>query len=950
MDSQRGRGWGRSRGRSRGAPVNPSAESAKTQQQLQQQQIQPSPHARPVTAPSVVVPPGAVPAPITSVAPSVGRARGRSRGQSPMDPSATRVTHPQQMQPGRPSQGPVSQAGTVAVQAVVSRAAYRGVEKPANCRQGWQQRLTDVTAAMGEVMMEGAVGNGSGSGNGDNGDDNGNEHSVGRGVMRGRREIGQITWTKPENITSKRGTQGQAIIVRANYFTLDKKLDWKLCLYHVDFSPDEDRTSERKRMMRQHKEVLGQNYLFDGMQLYLPFKLGTDVTELASKRESDQAVYSIRLKFIKELSPLDSQFLQIMNIIMKRCLEYLGLQMIGRNYFNSKAEMKEERLNIAIWPGYSTSIRQHENSLLLNAEIMHKFLRTETAYDVLRRCNNPKTEGPKHLLGAIVMTIYNEKTYRIDEIEWTVNPSSKFPYKGDEITYMDYYKKNYQVGIRDPRQPMLMSRPKKRDLRRGAGNIYLVPELCKMTGLTEEMRGDFNMMKDLATYMRVGPDKRVQSLLKFNRDLASNEKVNQELVDWGLKLSPNLIQVQGRVLPAELIIQGGRELSYNRKSSEWSREIRSLRLNVPVDIPNWAIVFPRKFSNDARELTTTLQRVAQPMGMSFGQPAVYQLNSDQSQEYIQQLNQCSNAQFILVILPNDRADRYSAIKRHCSLKMGIATQCILSRTLFKKQRLMSVATKVALQINCKLGGEPWNVAIPIKNAMVIGYDTYHDKGTKGASVGAVVSSLNQQWTKYLSQAARHNNQEELTDNFTLGVRNALQYYQQENGTQPNMVIVYRDGVGDGQIDYVREHEITAIKRCFSEVLEKPPKFAFVIVSKRINTRLFIDNHGNPDNPPPGTVVDDVITLPERYDFFLVSQSVNQGTVSPTSFNIIDDTTGLKPDHMQRLAYKLCHLYYNWQGTIRVPAPCMLAHKMAFITGQSVHGQPHRDLWTRLWYL
>lgn len=72
---------------------------------------------------------------------------------------------------------------------------------------------------------------------------------------------------------------------------------------------------------------------------------------------------------------------------------------------------------------------------------------------------------------------------------------------------------------------MLMSRPKKRDLRRGVENIYLVPELCKMTGLTDEMRGDFNMMKELATYMKMGPDKRVQSLLKFNRDLTSNAKV-----------------------------------------------------------------------------------------------------------------------------------------------------------------------------------------------------------------------------------------------------------------------------------------------------------------------------------------------------------------------------------------------------------------------------------------
>ena len=31
-----------------------------------------------------------------------------------------------------------------------------------------------------------------------------------------------------------------------------------------------------------------------------------------------------------------------------------------------------------------------------------------------------------------------------------------------------------------------------------------------------------------------------------------------------------------------------------------------------------------------------------------------------------------------------------------------------------KKRLMSVATKVAIQMCCKLGGEPWNVAIPIK--------------------------------------------------------------------------------------------------------------------------------------------------------------------------------------------------------------------------------------------
>ena len=50
----------------------------------------------------------------------------------------------------------------------------------------------------------------------------------------------------------------------------------------------------------------------------------------------------------------------------------------------------------------------------------------------------------------------------------------------------------------------------------------------------------------------------------------------------------------------------------------------------------------------------------------------------------------------------------------------------------------------------------------------------------------------------------------------------------------------------------------------------------------------------------------------RYDFYIVSQAVRAGSVSPTHYNVVYDTSGLKPDHLQRLTYKLCHMYYNWQ--------------------------------------
>jgi aubergine-like protein len=38
---------------------------------------------------------------------------------------------------------------------------------------------------------------------------------------------------------------------------------------------------------------------------------------------------------------------------------------------------------------------------------------------------------------------------------------------------------------------------------------------------------------------------------------------------------------------------------------------------------------------------------------------------------------------------------------------------LLSKTLQKQGQLMSVATKVGIQINAKLGGEIWSVQIPV---------------------------------------------------------------------------------------------------------------------------------------------------------------------------------------------------------------------------------------------
>ena len=62
------------------------------------------------------------------------------------------------------------------------------------------------------------------------------------------------------------------------------------------------------------------------------------------------------------------------------------------------------------------------------------------------------------LVGLSVLTRYNNKMYRIDEILFDKNPMSTFDYKGNPITFVDYYKNHYDIEIKDKGQPLLLSR------------------------------------------------------------------------------------------------------------------------------------------------------------------------------------------------------------------------------------------------------------------------------------------------------------------------------------------------------------------------------------------------------------------------------------------------------------------------------------------------------------
>lgn len=211
----------------------------------------------------------------------------------------------------------------------------------------------------------------------------------------------------------------------------------------------------------------------------------------------------------------------------------------------------------------------------------------------------------------------------------------------------------------------------------------------------------------------------------------------------------------------------------------------------------------------------------------------------------------------------------------------------------------------------------------------------------------MVASLDKNLTKYYSTTNAHMDGNELSRTFAINIHKAAMAYRAHNNSLPSRILIYRDGVGEGQLQQVLEQEVVDIKKKLNELYGgEEYRMSFVIVTKRVNTRFFWNNK----NPSTGTVVDDVITCPTKYDFFIVSQQVRQGTISPTSYNIIYDNIGLDPDKMQRLTYKLTHMYFNCSTTVRVPAPCHYAHKLAFLVSKFIHQPPNSQLENTLFFL
>lgn len=73
-----------------------------------------------------------------------------------------------------------------------------------------------------------------------------------------------------------------------------------------------------------------------------------------------------------------------------------------------------------------------ERGVLLNLDIVHKVLRTQTVLSIIdevkerTRNADPLEAIKKAIIGSTIMTSYNKRTYKVDEVEFNMSPLDTF--------------------------------------------------------------------------------------------------------------------------------------------------------------------------------------------------------------------------------------------------------------------------------------------------------------------------------------------------------------------------------------------------------------------------------------------------------------------------------------------------------------------------------------------
>ncbi|KAI0839762.1 Piwi-domain-containing protein [Hypoxylon sp. FL0890] len=523
-------------------------------------------------------------------------------------------------------------------------------------------------------------------------------------------------------------------------------------------------------------------------------------------------------------------------------------------------------------------------------------------------------------------------------------------------TVADYYLKKYGYQVK-PGYPVVKfgnTRP-----------IYMPAELLEVIpGQVLKRKTSPDETAQMILFACRSPFANATSIMSMGRRVLGLDG-NPKLTQFGVTVGKELLTVKGRELIAPAVAyldRTNKKRTIQVAEGGWNmREVKVVKPGRYISKWTWINVeFSNQASNHANVLSAMKEWVdfMRRMGIAIEErPIMYDFGPtvsiprhapalDALRARFKML-QKQSPQFVFVVLPGKKTDAniYNAVKYLGDVEFGYPTVCVLQANIVKKQP--QYFANVALKVNLKAGGINHKLNNDVNiikdgKTMVLGYDVTHPtnlgKSTEGLpSLVGMVSSIDQDLGQWPATAWSQAGKQEMLDD-TLKERFAgrLKLWSRHNkGQLPQNIIIFRDGVSEGQFDQVLDKELPLIRAACATTYPatQKPKISIIVSVKRHQTRFYPTdtNHMSKSrNIKNGTVVDRGVTQATVWDFFLTAHQALQGTARPAHYTVLLDevfrqTLGSEAANgLENLTHEMCYLFGRATKAVSICPPAYYA--------------------------
>jgi eukaryotic translation initiation factor 2C len=638
---------------------------------------------------------------------------------------------------------------------------------------------------------------------------------------------------------------------------------------------------------------------------------------------------------------------------------------VGRTFYSDRGA-RDLGGGAQAWRGFYQSIRMTEGGLAVNVdESFTPFWMQASLVELCKAAGRgglPRDEYAWRRLGKDLHSLrvrarHTGICYRV--FGFSPRGAGETMFKGGDngemLSVAQYMVNAYGLRLQQPDLPCVRTNPR-RDIFIPIELLDVCPKQRRAKAMTPVQTS--NMIRLAA--LKPGDRKRnAQSSIA-----TASYNTDETCKSFGMSVNPALVKVSARVLPPPpLEYHGG--LVTQASNGAWN--MARNRLFQGATVYHWMVVQVGRFMRepDVAAFVQQMGKIGADNGINFVQrkPTVHNgVGERQFEGDLVQLIAAENRrikavkgqehhhlQLIIVLKEKQDTAVYNAVKRICDIQLGIASQVLLSKKIVTQRRPEQYISNVLLKINAKLGGQNVKVQQYLQPAVnpaflkaphiVLGADVTHPAPGSGGrpSVAALVGSKDVFGIQYTGALRNQGSRKEIIED--MGSMFLEVYKRWFNNFNPRKhaeaIIMFRDGVSEGQYQEVLDKELPAIRRACTETCKFRPKITYIIVTKRHHARFFGGSSTKPSdldrngNVVAGTVIDTGITSPNVWDFYLNSHAGIQGTNRPSKYTVLLDENSMTADQLQAYIFRLSHGYARCTRSVSMVNSAYYAHLLAF---------------------